>query len=101
MTAIIAVHNWRVGPRFLDDPVGMKGQHDLVHTRQPPLALLDDLRLEVAVSAARDLEPDVAVLSVSVGLGPGPVAAVAGLVARWGVIPVVSRLSLYAAPLDA
>jgi hypothetical protein len=71
MTAIIAVHNWRVGPRFLDDPIGLKGQRDLVHTRQPPLALLDDLRFEVAVAAARDLEPDVAVLSVSVGLWAG------------------------------
>ena len=57
------------------EPAGSERQHDLVHAGQPPLPLLDDLRVERPVPISRHVDLDRADLGQN-RLRPGAVAGV-------------------------
>ena len=72
--------------------LGIQRQHHLIHTRQPPLPLPDDLRLEGPVPVPRDLDTDLAGGLGQHRLGPGAIAHVPGLIASQAVLVMTEML---------
>jgi hypothetical protein len=68
--------------------LGAQRQHDLIGLGQPRLPLLDDVRLEDAVSVPWHVDADLAGTLGQHPLRLAPVAHVPGLAARLGVLPV-------------
>ena len=72
------------------EPLGGQRQHDLVDATQPPLALLDDHRIEGAVGVAGHFDLDRADLGEH-RLGPSPIAGIARPAPN-GVVFVIAQV---------